>query len=871
MVIGNLARGDVLDRYRVEHWLGQGGMGVVYRARDLRLGRPVALKLLHKQFHDNPSAWGLLLAEARTASSLNHPNICTIYEAGEYDGQPYISMEYVEGDLLSLRVPPTGLPADSVVGYATQIADALEHAHQRGVIHRDIKSANVMLTPEGRVKVLDFGLAQQLLSSELTQAAISRTSLRELGSIAGTIPYMAPELLRGKPASISTDLWSLGVVIHEMTTGELPFKGDTAFELSMAIMMDSKVTLPPRIPGALRPVVERCLEKDPARRYQQARDISEDLGARSASSERVSINSPFPRNRAGVAAAALLLVATLVLAVPSLRHRLFRPASVTATRTQEPAGLPSTKVIVVAPFRALGESAAFHYIAEGFAEALSAKLFQLNGLRIIPATDMERVDGQKSIDQVGKKLGANLAITGVVQGAGDQIRVVVTLRDLTAARLLWTQEFSGSRTELLTIEDRAFRQLVSALGLTASPGEIASISAPPTGSVDAYDLYLRGRDALRNFRDASDISKAIDLYGQALKQDPKFALAWAGMSDASLEMYGQKEENFWAEKALHAAQQAVHLNPRLAEAHFALGSVYYATGHPDQAAAEIEHALQIDPNSDEGYRRLGSTYLAAGRKAEAIAAYQKAIKLSPYFPDNYQMLGDAYLDMEENEKALSAYQRLTELEPDNVAGYNSVGAAYCQAGQWNKAIDQFQKALEVRPSSYAYSNLGLAYFYLQRYAEAVSMFEKAVEMKPDEATAVGNLADAYRWSGQKDKAAATYDRAIGLANQELQVNARDPEVMGDLALYYAKRGDAGQAAILIRRARALNPASAELIYADAVVRALAGQPQEALQGIRQAFLKGYSVQRAASDPELSSLRGLPQFSKLMREFASQSN
>ena len=860
------AVGKVLDRYRIEERLGQGGMGVVYRAHDLRLRRPVAIKILRRTSNAQPVGWGHLLAEARAASSLNHPNICTIYEAGEEDGQAYISMEYVRGQPLSVAVPPSGLAPELVARYGTQLASALDHAHRHGVIHRDIKTANIMLTPDQLVKVLDFGLAQQLEPEELTKAAASRTSLKELGSFAGTLPYLAPEVLRGKPARVRSDLWALGVVLHEMATGKLPFQGETTFELSMAIMMDSKVALPPEIPLPLRSIVGRCLEKDPARRYQSAAEVERDLRNSCEAPPRRTVWTALPFDRIVIPAGALLLALSLVFLVPATRHQLVPQRPSATPQSRRIPALSERKVLAVVPFRVLGDPSSLNYVAQGLTDALSAKLAQVRSLQVMPPAVVETATSKESLDKVASELSINLAVTGAVQGDGDRIRVVVALQDLADQKQLWAQEFSGLRRQLLDIEDQVFSQLISASGLTPSSAEIASIKLPPTSRADAYDLYLRGRDAIRGFKDAEDISSAVTFYQQALQQDPHFALAWAGMADASLEMYGQKEENFWAEKALHAAQEAVRLDPRLAEAHFALGSVYSATGRTADATSELKRALELEPNSDEGYRRLGSALLAAGRKNEAIAAYQTAIRLSPYYPDNYQVLGDAYLDRGENEKALDAYRRVTELEPGKAAGYEGMGGVHFREGKWTESLPEFQKALELHPDYITYSDLGLAYFYLKRYQEAATMFEKAVEMNPSQEAVAGNLADAYRWSGQKEKAAATYDRAIELANNKLQVNPRDSDAMGDLALYYSKKGDSGQAMRFIRQARAIDPSDVGLVYTDAVVEALAGRPSQALKNLREAFSRGYSPRQADVDPELSSLRSLPEFARLSQQF-----
>ena len=865
IINGLVMIGKTLDRYQIECRLGEGATGVVYRAHDLRLGRTVALKLLHEQLHEAPNAWSQLLSEARIASSLNHPNICTVYEVGEEDGQGYIAMEYVDGKPLHVAVAPGGLPAGSIASLGAQVADALGHAHEHGIIHGDVKSANIVVTPQGQVKVLDFGLAQRLPQDDLSKLTVSSASLGEIGPIAGTLPYLAPEQLRGKAASVRTDLWSLGVVLYEMATGDLPFKGDTAFEVSMGIMVDSPALIPTQVPPEVRPVVERCLEKDPARRYQQAAEVSRDLRTPGLSAPGLSPHLPRFRGRIWALAVGIVSISVLIgLAFPATRHKFFQK-----TPAADLSGVPSLseqKVLGVVPFRVAGDAASLGYIAQGLTDALSTRFSQETSISVIPQASLERVASGKSRDEVARELGMNLMITGEVQGKSDQLQIDVTLQDLADRKRLWTHTYTGVRGDLLSIQQQVFSSVLSALEINPIGAEVAGQQPAPNGSGDAYDLYLHGRDTMRGFKDAADVQAGIDFYEGALKRNSQFALAYSGLADACLEMYGQKNESFWVEKALHAAQQAIALNPRLPDAHLALGSVYAATGDPGKAVTEFRRAIELQPKSDEGYRRLGSALLASGRTDAALTAYQKAIELSPYYPDNYQMLGDAYLELGENQKALGAYRRVTELDPGDAAGYGGMGAAHFQGDQWSESVPEFQKALQLHPDWDTYSNLGLAYFYLKQYDDAVKMFEKATELNPTATVVEGNLADAYRWSGQKAKAAAAYERAIELTNRQLQVNPRDASAMGSLALYYAKTGDISQALILARRAREINQSDVELMYTSATVNALAGKQEAALANLKLALAKGYSTRQAANDPELRSLQDLPDFVKLIEKY-----
>jgi len=565
-----------------------------------------------------------------------------------------------------------------------------------------------------------------------------------------------------------------------------------------------------------------------------------------------------------LAAGVTLFVVILAVGVYLARHTMAHVSNPVQTLVIPP--LAQGKYLTVLPFRALGDQASLHYVTEGLNAAITARLFQLKELHVVSAESGDQAGPERPADQVARDLGVNLIVAGMAQETDGKIQVVVSIEDVAGRRKMWTQEFSAEHKDLLALQDRIFVGLVGGLGLKPSPEELARNTVHPTENSDAYDLYLKGRSALRGYKDSKDIEAALSFYQAALMKDPNFALAYAGVADASLEMYEQKKENVWSEKAEHAAQQALRLNQSLAEAHLAAGSVHYSMGESEKAIAELKRALELDPNSDEGFRRLGSAYHASGQNEQALAAYQKAIQLSPYYLGNYQMLGNAYLDLGENAKALDAFRRITELEPDNALGYNNLGAVYLRQGKWQESIPVFQKALDLQPDVQAYSNLGTAYFFLKRYGDAVKMFEKSVEMNPNDEVAVGNLADAYRWSGQKEKGQSSYDKAIELGYKELQVNPRDPNVLASLALYSAKKGDTAKGLQLIHRARSYDPNTVELVYIDGVIQTLAGHPHEATQMLHEAFQKGYAPDEARNDPELAALHNNPEFEKMMEQF-----
>jgi len=862
-------------RYQILRLLGEGGMGAVYQARDRELDRLIALKVIRPELAGNPSILQRFKQELILARHVTHKNVVRIYDLGEADGIRFITMEYVDGEDLRghLREREKFSPADAVE-VIQQVCRALHAAHTEGVIHRDLKPQNIMRDRQGRIVVMDFGLARSLSDPGMTQT----------GALVGTLEYMSPEQAMGAELDQRSDLYTVGLIFYELLTGKVPFKAESALA---SLMKRTQEQAPPvsqvdsSVPKALSIIVSRCLERTPQDRYASVTELLQQLEAwqanpnvRPSELERMaphrerSLQITLPPVRKvwlWVGASALAFV--LLLAIPATRNFVLRrPAPGVVGVTGIP-DLSKGKYVAVLPLKILGDEKSLRYVADGLIEALSAKLFQLQEVHVASPSAVEKVAARDlPLNKVARSLGVNLIVQGTVRGTADKLRITLDLEDVSGGRRVWAQEFSGVPQDVLTLEDQIYAGLVQALELKPTNEELARSGVHPTENVEAYDLYLKGRNALRGSKGGREVQTAIAFFENALKRDPGFALAHSGLADAGLRMYADTKDALWAQKAAAAAQKAELLNANLPEVHLALGSVYNMTGKNAEAINELKRALALIPNSDEAYRRLAKAYFDAGRKAESIEAYQKAIAANPYFWDNHNVLGNAYFRLGETEKALQQYQKVTELAPDNSIGWSNTGAVYFREGKWNDAIPAFQKALELQPDATIYSDLGTTYFFLKRYEDAVKMFEKAVEMSPKDEQLAGNLADAYRWSGNTPKAIATYDKAIALAYQQLQVNPRSPEVTGDLALYYAKKGDAKNGLTYIRQARALDSADLQLIYSEAQVYALTGHPAEALRALRESFRKGYPPEEARSDPELEKLRSLPEFAQLAAEF-----
>jgi len=679
------------------------------------------------------------------------------------------------------------------------------------------------------------------------------------------------------------------LIFYELLTGKVPYKADTGIASLMKRTQERAIPVSEidnTVPRPLSAIVSKCLERDPKQRYHSAMDLLRQLEvwqgnpnispsalaqAAPSAPRSVQISLALPSQRGWIWIAAIAVLLIIPFTVPQIRQRIF-PSTQNIPGERGIPDLSKGKYVAVLPLKVMGDENSLRYVADGLVDALSAKMFQLQEVHIASSSAVEKVAAkQQSIEKTAHALGVNLILEGTVQGNADKLRVTFNLENVADNRRVWTKEFSGVPQDLLTLEDEIYSDLVEALNLKPTNEELARSGVHPTENTTAYDLYLKGRNALRGTQGVRDTQAALKFLEDALRQDPNFALAYTGVADANLRLYKDTNDSLYAQKAIAAAQHAEQLNPNLPEVHLSLGSAYDTSGRSAEAIRELKTALDLTPNSDDANRRMGDALRASGKKQEAIAAYQSAVNANPYYWYNHDTLGSAYFRYGDNEKALAEYQRVTELAPDNAVGYQNIGAVYFREGKYEKSIPAYQKALEVEPHASIYSNLGTAYFFLKRYDEAVKMFEKAVESNPKDEQLLGNLADAYRASGQMQQAVTTYDKAIALAYQQLQVNPRSADVMGDLALYYAKKGDSKNALQYIRQARAITPADLQLLYSEAQINAITGHSQEAMQALREALQKGYSSEEAQRDPELDKLKSLPEFSRLITQYAKSTN
>src|SRR5579863_643028 len=651
---------DFGPRYRIEKLLGQGGMGRVYKAYDKELDRTVAIKVVRQGMMGESDALKRFKQELLLASKISHKNILRIHDMGTVGDTRFITMAFVEGqDLYQILRDNPKMPLERALKFARALAEALAAAHAEGVVHRDLKPQNILVDKDDQIYVSDFGLAKSF-----EEGAVGMT---KTGAFMGTPRYMSPEQVEGKPVDQRSDLYAYGLILYEMLAGDVPFTGESTLKVMYQRIQEtpkSPKLANPSLPNWLVRITMRCLERDPEKRYQSAYEILADLqGSKSASGSRsVQIQLPEFAERKWVwyvAGAVALLI--LVFAIPPVRH-LIPGLGVKSSGGSGISGIPSLtegKFVAILPFKILGDDQSLGYVAEGLNEALSAKLFQVKDLRLSSDTAVATVSDKDPLEKTARKLGANLIVQGMIQGGADnsKMSIIVNLIDVPDGKKLLSQQFSGVAKDLLTIEDQISAQLVSALDIKLTNEEKARTAERPTDNVEAYDLYLRGWQALKGPKGVQSNEAAIDYFEQSVKKDPGFALAYTGLADASMTMYKAKKDNFWAEKALGAAQRAERLKDNLPEVHFSLGVIYLRTGKTSQAFAELKRGLELAPNSDEGYARLGSAFLESGEKNQAIAAYKKAVEINPYYWSNHIDLGDTYFSAGDFDKALEEFKR----------------------------------------------------------------------------------------------------------------------------------------------------------------------------------------------------------------------
>jgi tetratricopeptide (TPR) repeat protein/TolB-like protein/tRNA A-37 threonylcarbamoyl transferase component Bud32 len=865
--------GSSVGRFLIRERLGAGGMGEVYLADDPQLKRTVAIKRMSVRFMGDEHHRQRFLREAQMASRLNDSHIAAIYDIIEREGEIFLVMERVEGKTLR-QLLRESIKLDEFLPVAAQCAQGLAVAHAQGVLHRDIKPDNIMVTPLGQVKILDFGLARRLTVGEETEAFET-----EPGAISGTAGYIAPEVLLGREPDERADIFSLGVVFYEVIAGEHPFRAQTNIATSSRVLHvdpPAPSSVNPAVPPEIDRVIMRMLEKSPASRFQTAKQLADELDwmARSGTTPTI-VGLPIPeepqqrrpsRRLVLTSAVAVVAVIALLAAIPQVRRTVAGWMGAGPSPNPAPSPVASgQRQLAVLPFTALGGTPAQQAFAAGLTNTVTARLTELSAthnLSVVPASLMysKKVD---SPDTARRVFGVNLVLTGSLQQAGDRVRVTYALVDAQTQRQLNASTETVSAKNPFAVEDDVSAGVLNMLKVQLDPNERKTFEAKGTDKPDAYAFYLQGMGYLENYSREENITSAIDVFQHALEIDPNYARAYAGLGQAYWQRYKLTEDTKWTAPSRQACNRALAIDPNLADGHVCLGTVANGTGKYQDAVAQFEKALAVRPTDDRAYQGLATAYGKLGRAAEAERTYQKAIRLRPQYWAGYSWLGVFYFVQGRYQDAERMFRQVVALAPDSFLGYYDLGAVYTQMGDFARAVPVIERSIAIQPSGTAYTNLGTAQFYLQRYADAVKNFEQAVQLEPKSYVLWRNVGDGYYWMpGKRKQAAAAYQKAIGFAENALRVNPNSADAYKILAACQAMLGARQQAIAAITRALALTPDDPDVMYVAAIVYTQVGEREQGVEWLKKALKAGASPAMARNDPAFDSLRGRKDFPSL---------
>jgi serine/threonine protein kinase/tetratricopeptide (TPR) repeat protein len=867
-------------QYNILEELGRGGMGVVYKAHDTKLDRMVALKFLPEHLAATETERLRFLQEAKAAAALNHPSVCSIIDIQEAEGRPFIVMEYVDGVTLRRKAPVSSM--DVAMGYASQIGEALQLAHTKGIVHRDVKSENVMVTADGRIKVMDFGLARLKGSVHATRT----------GSTVGTLAYMAPEQIQGADVEARADIFSFGVVLFEMLTGKLPFKGEHEAAVMYSILNEEPETVQryrQDLPPDVDRIIRRALEKDPADRYQHIDDMVSELRLLRKQSGRVvrpenSASRPTPTPGPQASSKTKLLVgiggALLVAVVAVL---VFQSGPLQKT------GQPSArKMLVVLPFENLGAPEQ-EYFADGITEEITSKLSGLSGLGVIARSSaMQYKKTAKSISQVGEELGVSFALQGTVRWetaeGTTRVRVTPQLINIADGTQMWSQPSEAVFAGAFKLQSDIAGQVASALDVALLQPEKHSLETVPTRNAEAYDSYLRGTEYLYRSTTEEDFRIAEQMFQRAVDLDPGFAKAFAKLgflhSNLYWEYYDHTEER--VRKSKYAAERALELAPDLPDAHGAMGWYYYHCLRDfENGRQDFQRGLKAEPNNIDLLLGIASVSRRQGHFAEATTYFERIVDIDPRSPGMMQDLANTYVMSMRYAEAEHTYDRYINLVPDVAEGYYGKSLLYVM---WKGDLPGARRVLEEagnrkvgrEDATFLYYTIMLDVFD-GRFSQAAGRLQSAEPRVfsyqqwyiPRELL----QAQIQGYMKQPERQKALFNAARTILEGDVRDHPDDPRMLSSLGICLAGLGRADEAVREGKRAVDLVPLSVEALNTPyrmqdlALIYTMVGKEEAAIDMLGE-LLKIFSpvtVPMLRLDPAWNPLRGNPRFQKLLAE------
>jgi serine/threonine protein kinase/tetratricopeptide (TPR) repeat protein len=850
--------GTRLGPYEVVALLGAGGMGEVYRARDTRLGRDIALKVLPEAFASDRERVTRFQREAQLLAALNHPHIASIYSFETVDSVRVIVMELVPGETIRELLHKGPLPLPRALAFAGDVAEALGAAHAKGILHRDLKPSNVKVTPEGRVKLLDFGLAKAfapgLGGSDLSESPTLEAGASQKGVILGTAPYMSPEQARGAELDTRSDVWAFGCLVFEMLTGKKAFHGPTASDVLVAILDREPDwnALPPDTPPPVVELLKACLAKRVDERLPDLAHARKQIDlvrtGQTPLLPMAAVSSPrVPRRSLRFASGSFALLAVA--------------AGITWLALRDRAGraLPSTKLLAVLPAADFTGRSDGRQLCDGFSVSLRSKLQRVSGVSImLPAAARLETDAAK----VARDTGANMILAPSARKSGDQVQLSYSLALATSPVQIDAGEVTGLESDWFRLENELFARICGSLEL----GLAAGSGPPPHEEIargPSQGDYVVALGCLERTDDPALLRKAAEILEKIPGHDSS-AIVQAALSRAYLSSFNLSKDPLLAERAKGAAERAARLDPDLPEAQITVARVLRATGRPAEALPILRKVLEKEPGNPEAVAMLAGALESAGDFGGSEATWRRLVEMRPTWWVSHMSFGGFLFHRSRYEEAAGEYQRAIKLNPGVYGLYYSLGAVEIRQGRFDKAIEALKESIEIKPSALAYSNLGTCRYLLGDFPEASASFGKAITLAPGDYRNHVFLGDSLTWTpGQTEKARQAYESSIPLAEGVLHVNPRDTDAMGLLALCYARVGRRGEAAELSERTVLLDPENESVLHRAAVVTLILGRRDESLRLLARAVERGYGTVEIRADPEFSTLRNDTRFQRLL--------
>ena len=857
--------------YRIVERLGTGGMGEVFLAEDTRLGRKVALKSLTDSSMAAPEARARILREAGAAATVNHPNVAAVYDVLDEGDRAHIVMEYVPGETLASQVHRGPLSMDRVVQIGMQLCDGLAAAHAAGVIHRDLKPANVRVTPEGRVKVLDFGLAHRPTPAHVSPnqpPELVVQSLAEGGQLLGTPAYMAPEVLLGHEADVQSDIYSLGVSLFELITGRPPFEGRNFVSVALAVLTEPPPSVTRLIPGGLGEVVARAMAREPEERYATVGQLRRDLASLSAELHDMAtgvLKLPPPASRSGAPSVRLSRRSRWWLGVSSAVLVFALGLLVGPFSGRGPSAAPAP-IVAVWPMPTIADPESRSDLGTGVASLLQGALAnRLGHFTVVPPPDGAQ-GAAGDLREAARTLGVSFIVPVRVHVRGDEVLVDVQLLRASNASVIGSlrQRTSLAGDGYFDLPERLAGELagllVAAVGGPAEERLARSGSAATGGAGTALTgedlvLYSRALALIERRYVPNNIETAIALLEELLARAPVFAPGYAALAEAQWVQYRETRTVDMAHRSVQSAEQAVGLDPGGVRAVTALARSYEAVGRAPEGIAALRAALDHHPRSDDLRRMLGEILVAAGDVEAGLAELHQAIEIRPEYWENHSALGAALYERGRFREALAPLGRAVELQPGSPLHHQRLGATHQQLGQTEQALAAYGEAARLGGSPSVHANMGTILHYQGDYEEALQHYDAALAQRDSETT-WRSKGDTLAKLGRHDDARVAWTRAVELAERTLAANPTDARTRGFLAVCLAKVGERERARTLAGEAVTAAPDDPFVLYRATVVNALTGRLDVARTLLRQALDHGYSRADAAQDEDLQALRPL---------------